>query len=163
MKLVTDGTGDGGTELGSRFFSSRDHLNPSVALFVQELMAQAGLDSGAGDAFATASIHAFSLFTRLGMDHKEICVTGRAAEGYFILEMTNGLDFRQALRDAGGRLKTTNYDLLCLIAALDEVHVGHTDDGRSIVRLAVRLVDQEAAALLPASTALEAGGGDPQG
>lgn len=44
-----------------------------------------------------------------------------------------------ALRDEGGLLNTTNLDLTSLIASIDEVHLGRTDDGRSLLRLAMQL------------------------
>ena len=137
MELVTNGIGDGGTELGVRFFSPQDHSLPAVAAFVREMLAGVSLDGVVGEALATASLHAFSLFTRLAVHPEQVRVTAWAAEGHFILELTDGLDFQVALRDKEGNLDATNFDFASLIAFIDEVHIGRTDDGRSILRLAV--------------------------
>ncbi len=141
MELVTNGSGsvDGGVPLGSRAFSPLDDSLPEVGTFVRAMLASISLDGVVGEALATASLIAFSLFTRLGVHREDIQVRGRAAEDHFILELTNGLDFQAALRDEGGLFATTNLELTSLIAFIDEVHIGRTDDGRSLVRLAVRL------------------------
>ena len=60
-------------------------------------------------------------------------------EGQFMLEINDGLDFHEVLKGELGRLHTTNFELLSLIATLDDVHVGRTDSGRSFVHLAVAL------------------------
>ncbi len=141
MELVTNGSGsgDGGISLGSRAFSPLDHSLPEVATFVRGMLASISLDGVVGEALATASLIAFSLFTRLGVHPEDIQVSARAAEEHFILDITNGLDFQAVLRDEGGLLSTTNLDLTSLIAFIDEVHIGRTEEGRSLVRLAVRL------------------------
>jgi hypothetical protein len=138
MELVGNGTADGGIELGSRYFSPLDGSD-GLSAYVESMLGQIGIDGPVGQAIATTTLHAFSLFASLGKYGGDISVKGHAADGHFILEITNGLDFHKALVDEGGRLTTTNLDLTSLVAFLDEVHIGRTDDGRTILRLAVEL------------------------